>query len=285
MSPRLRKALRTVVLSLLALLVVSAVVLKLLPYRESAQDQRFYFPSKDVGPVDGVMHESLWFVAPDGARINGLMLQPDRAAKATVLMLHGSGGNAARYVDIARPIVASGYQVLIVDWRGFGLTDGAPTHANVLSDSQLVLDQLQADLRGKPLLLWGLSMGGQVAIELARLNQDKVDGLVIEGAVTSFRDLASDSSPAFMSPVLWLVVKGPYEGERAIGMIDDMPKLIVHSRDDSVVPLERGLALHAAAKAPKVFWQAPGAHLGAMENARAEYVRRFDALLVQASAD
>lgn len=66
------------------------------------------------------------------------------------------------------------------DWRGYGLSDGTPSHANVLADSQVALDQLLAreDVRGKPLLLWGLSMGGQVAIELARRNPDRVAGLV-----------------------------------------------------------------------------------------------------------
>ena len=108
-------------------------------------------------------------------------------------------------------------------------------------DSRHALDQLSLrdDVRGTPLLLWGLSMGGQVAIELARLNEDKLDGLITEGAVTSFRHVASDYSPGFMRPLLWLVVKGPYTGSDAIAAIDGLPKLIIQSQADTEVPRAR----------------------------------------------
>lgn len=61
-----------------------------------------------------------------------------------------------------------------------------------------------------------------------------------------------------------------------------MPKLVLQSGDDTDVPRACGLALYAAARTPKTLWEVPGAHLGAMEHAPAEYVRRFDALLAQA---
>lgn len=281
MASKFLRRLRISAIGLLVLLLLGAVVMKLLPYRESPQDQRFYFPVAGTEPIEGVAHEMLWFRAADGERISGLMLRPDRAPKATLLMLHGSGGNAARYVPIARPAVAAGYQVLIVDWRGFGLTKGTPGHLNVLSDSQAVLDQFRArpEVQGKPLALWGLSMGGQVALELARRNPGAFDAIVLEGAVTSFRDIASDSSPKFMRPLLWVLVKGPYNGIDSVRTLDRIPKLFIQSQDDANVPRHRGQALHAAATGRKVLWEPKGDHLSAMTEGPQEYVRRIDELL------
>ena len=82
-----------------------------------------------------------------------------------------------------------------------------------------------------------------------------------------------------MRPLLWVIVKGPYEAHTAIGRIDHLPKLIIQSRDDKDVPRQRGLALFSAARAPKSLWEVPGEHLGAMANSPKEYVERIDALL------
>jgi len=283
MFKRYRRLRSSILFVAFFLMFLAGAVVKLLPYEESERDGRFYFPVAGLDPVRGVRNEPLWFVARDGTRLNALWLRPDVEAKATVLMLHGSGGNAGRYVGMARRLGEAGSQGAILDWRGFGLTRGRANHANVLADSRVALDALRAraDVQGKPLLLWGLSMGGQVAIELARRDPDAVDALVTEGAVTSFRDLATDASPPVMAPVLWLVVKGPYEGRSAIARLGAMPKLIIQSRDDTDVPRARGLSLYAAATPPKQLWEVPGPHLGAMRAAPAEYVRRVDALLAQ----
>jgi alpha-beta hydrolase superfamily lysophospholipase len=276
-----KRVLKIAAVSVVTFVVVAVVVVKLMPYRASDQDQRFYFPSTQMEPVTELRHETVWFDAADGVRISGLMLRPEGMPKATLLMLHGSGGNATRYVAIAKPVVKAGYQVVILDWRGYGLTPGVPTHANVLEDSQAALDQLQkrAEVIGRPVLLWGLSMGGQAAIVLAERNQKGLAGLVTEGAVSSFREVASDASPSFMSPFLWVVVKGPYEARAAMAGIDHLPKLIIQSHDDKDVPRQRGLALFKAAQAPKTLWEVPGEHLGAMAADSAGYVSRIDNLL------
>ena len=283
---RARRFLTVLTVSLAVLLVVGSLVLSRLPYQESAQDLRFYFPVKKLDPVEGA-HEDVWLRTQDGLKLHALLLKPEAAApKATLLCLHGAGGNASRYVKLARPLVDAGYQVLILDWRGYGNSEGTPGHRQVLEDSQLALDALRerGDVKGKPLLLWGLSLGGQVAIELARFNEGRIAGLVTEGAATSFADLASDHTPQPMKSLLQLLVKGPYEAKVSIAMLERTPKLLIQSRDDRDVLFARGEDLFARAQEPKSFWAIDGEHMhGTLEHGE-EYVRRVDALLAQVSA-
>ncbi|MBF5046614.1 alpha/beta fold hydrolase [Aggregicoccus sp. 17bor-14] len=282
---RARRFLTVLVVSLVVLLALGAVVLPRLPYRESPQDQRFYFPVKQLDPIP-VAHEDVWLRTPDGLKLAMLRLPPAGAPKATLLCLHGAGGNASRYVKLARPLVDAGYQVFILDWRGYGSSEGTPGHRQVLEDSQLALDSVlaRADVKGQPVLLWGLSLGGQVAIELARRNEGRLAGLVTEGAVSSFADVAADHSPAWMRPMLAMVVKGPYEAKEAIAQLAHTPKLLIQSHDDRDVRFARGQELYARAQEPKSFWEIDGEHLYGTQRHGAEYVRRLDALVAQARA-
>lgn len=285
MKSRARRVLAVIGISLLALLVIGAVVVKNAPYQESAQDLRFYFPVKKVDPVEGP-HQEVWLKTPEGLKLHSLLLEPAGEAKATLLCLHGAGGNASRYVKLARPLVDAGYRVFILDWRGFGLSEGKPGHRQVLEDSQLALDHVLAreDVKGAPVLLWGLSLGGQVAIELARRNEGRIAGLVTEGAATSFADLAADHTPQPMKALLHLVVKGPYEAKQSIAQLKRTPKLLIQSRDDKDVLFERGQDLFARAQEPKSFWEISGKHLDGTQEHGEEYVRRLDALVQQVRA-
>lgn len=277
-----RTLLLTAVAVLMLVPVLGALALSAAPYRENPQDQRFYFPVKKLEPLD-VPYEDVWLTAKDGSRLHGVLLQPAGTAKATLLCLHGAGGNAGRYVKLARPLVAAGYRVLILDWRGYGRSEGKPGHVQVLEDSQVALEHVlgREDVKGAPVVLWGLSLGGQVALELARRNEGRVDALVLEGAATGFADLAADHSPQPMRTLLRLVVKGPYDAKEAIAALERTPKLLIQSRDDRDVPYARGQDLFARAREPKRWWETTGAHLHATLDHPEAYVREVDALLAR----
>lgn len=159
-------------------------------------DERFYYPSKEYKPIEGVSYEDIFFNI-DTISLHGLFLKPDTIAKATIVFYIGAGGNVSNYTFISKPLVYAGYQVFMLDFRGYGKSTGIPTHNNIASDAQIVLDSIfkKEEIKDTRIIVYGASMGTQIAVKIAKDNQDKIDGLILDGAMSSFTDIALASSP------------------------------------------------------------------------------------------
>ncbi|MEJ2534739.1 MAG: alpha/beta hydrolase, partial [Gammaproteobacteria bacterium] len=123
------------------------------------------------------------------------------------------------------------------------------------------LAKFSADARasGDPLVLYGMSLGGHLAVVVAAQNPDLVDALVIEGAFTSHRDMAAAQKGALARAF----VSEPYSAEDSIGAWDKA-LLIIHSVDDEIVPFSMGQELFELAGEPKQLLEIDGPHLAAI---------------------
>ena len=159
---------------------------------QAQMDERFYFPNKTLEPMDKVKHEE-FSLKTDTVTLTGIILKPEKKPKATVLLFHGAGGNVSKYTFMAQPLVNNGYQVLLIDFRGYGKSTGKPTHVNIAQDGQLFLDYAlkRKDVAGTKIILYGASIGSQVATKLAKDNAGNISGLVLDGAMSSFTDIAA----------------------------------------------------------------------------------------------
>jgi hypothetical protein len=102
--------------------------------------------------------------------------------------------------------------------------------------------------------------------------------MVIEGAFTNQRDIAVQITPPIIKPFPWLLSHSYIKGEKLIKEIL-IPKLIIHSADDEVVPFKMGKEYEANASDPKEFWQITGRHLGAISFNKEVLISKFDKLL------
>src|SRR4030042_4957592 len=127
--------------------------------------------------IEGEPHVSL------GAR-----LFPASRQAPAILYWHGNGEIAADYDGLAPLYTQAGITLLVVDYRGYGTSDGSPTCSNLLSDAVTVFDAVQEIFERQalaPLRLYvmGRSLGSAAAIEVAAGAGDALNGLIVEGGV------------------------------------------------------------------------------------------------------
>jgi len=107
----------------------------------SAQmDDKFYQPKKELKPIEGLTYENI-SIPVDKDTITAIFIRPtSKKPKATILFFHGAGGNVSTYTFMTKPLVDNGFQVVMVDFRGYGKSTGVPTHLNVAEDGQKFFD-------------------------------------------------------------------------------------------------------------------------------------------------
>ena len=215
-------------------------------------------------PIDGIF-ETIKLKAADNTSINHYLFKPAQEHKATILAFQGSGSKVVNWFKVVKPFVEDGYQVFMMDYRGFGESKGGASHSTVAQDASDALTFLanRQDVKGKPLYVLGQSYGGQLAIYVAHKHSALIDALIIEGTFSSFSDEAAYSSPFFVRPLVKVIFSEPYVSKELIAEIDK-PALIIHSRDDKVVPFSMAQTLFNNAKGVKKLWEIEGKHVDAL---------------------
>jgi alpha-beta hydrolase superfamily lysophospholipase len=171
----------------------------------------------------------------DGDLVHAWFVPADRPDAPTVLFLHGARRNLAGSLPRVERWRAIGFNVLAIDYRGFGRSTALlPSEQTALADAELALAELkrrepQADRR----FLYGYSLGGAVAIALAA-QHDSLAGLVIESSFTSISDLVRQSKWGWV-PGLSLLVTQEFDSSARIRKVNE-PLLFIHGTDDSIVP-------------------------------------------------
>lgn len=218
-------------------------------------------------------YRDVTLIAADGTQLHGWWL-PAKAGvpvKGTVLHLHGNGGNMAMHLGGSWWLPEQGYQVLLIDYRGYGLSQGKPSLPAIYQDIDAAFAWLQAqpEVQGKPLVLLGQSLGGAMAVhylgehpaQLARLK-----ALVFDGVPASYRDIGQHTlSTAWLTwplqvPLSWAVPDGD-SAIRSVAQLKGVPQLYFQSIDDEVVPLANGISLFKAAPPPRVLQLTRGGHV------------------------
>jgi pimeloyl-ACP methyl ester carboxylesterase len=197
--------------------------------------------------------------SPSGSQLHAWTFVPKADARGIdILLLHGNGGNILTNLGTGIRLSRLGYRVTIVDYSGYGWSTGEATRDNVLLDGVAALERFadEAKAAGRPLVLFGQSLGGHLAVVIAAEHPDKVDALVIEGAFSSHRDIAAH----FRGGIARLGVSEPYSAEKRMEDVQD-PVLVIHSPDDAVVPFDHGQRLYELAGEPKEFLEIDGPHL------------------------
>ncbi|WP_122667649.1 alpha/beta hydrolase [Pseudomonas viridiflava] len=211
--------------------------------------------------------------AADGTRLHGWWL-PAKAGvpvKGTVLHLHGNGGNMSWHLGASWWLPEQGYQVLMLDYRGYGQSQGEPSLPAIYQDIQAAFDWLKTapEVQGKPLVVLGQSIGGALAVHYLSEHPDersRIKALVLDGVPASYRDVARNSlsnswlTLPFRTPLSWFIP----DGDSAVNGLPRMagtPMLIFHSMDDTLVPLVNGISVYKAAPPPRVLQLTRGGHV------------------------
>lgn len=221
------------------------------------QSKLVYHPRAelDATPAEyGLAFEDVELTTTDGVRLHGWYV-PAEDACGTILLLHGNGGNVSHRTDLLRLLNAQRCNVLVIDYRGYGQSQGKPTEKGTYEDAMTAwrhLTQTRGLVPGQ-IVLHGRSLGGAVATWLA--TQVEPAGLIVESSFTSARDMGAEILPIFPR----FLIRFRYNSIDRIAHVG-CPLLVIHSRDDDLVPYSMGERLYEAARDPKTFVQIEGGH-------------------------
>ena len=227
-------------------------------FEPDAHRPTFLINDQDTVETDYTI-ESIMFESANGNKLNGCLLKPKNGnPTATILHFHGNGGLLVRYFNKITPLIKYGFQVFIFDYSGFGFSEGEATRENVLIDGNSALTYLKSrdDVKNTKLVIYGQSLGGHLSAVVAEQRQDEIDGLVVEGAFSSHKDVAAERAWIFGR----LLVSEKYSAKESIKNYKK-PVLIIHSSEDDVIPFEMGQTIFNNANAPKELYEIKNCHI------------------------
>jgi fermentation-respiration switch protein FrsA (DUF1100 family) len=213
------------------------------------QSRLIYFPRREMGmtPADaGLPFEDLTIPTADGLRLNAWLV-PLEGSQVTVLYFHGNAGNISNRIETIRQFRDMGFTTLIVDYRGYGRSEGEPDEEGTYLDAEAAWDYL-VNVRGisaDSIVILGRSLGGAVAAYLASKVTPRA--LVLESTFTSIPDRGAELYPYFPARILARIEYNSLGRMRSV----QCPVLIVHSPEDEIVPFAHGQKLFDAAGEPK----------------------------------
>ena len=241
-----------------ALSIVTVAALFLVLW--TTQRRLMYFPIDDVpdpATIGLTTVEPVTFDTDDGLRLSGWFFPVAGAApRVTVLVFNGNAGNRGHRVPLAVALGRRGFQVFLLDYRGYGGNAGRPTEQGLATDARAALQYLagRPDVDPSRLVYFGESLGTAVAIGLA--TEHPPAALILRSPFTSMADIGRHHY--WWLPVRWLI-RDRYDA------VEDMrdvrsPILVIAGERDDIVPIEYSRRLYKAAGASKTFFVLPGAN-------------------------
>lgn len=287
------KALRWLVVSLASAYVLSCCFLFL------RQRQLIYRPGPELSlspnsPDFGLRYEDViipmgeqesihgWWVPADKNEFSILPDEPVQVLSSprTILYLCGVGNNMGDYNYLARVSAFRqlGFSVLVFDYRGYGLSEGAfPNEAQLYEDAEAAWQYLLRVQKLSPeqILIYGESMGGAIALNLAT-NHPETSGLIMQSSFTSMAN-AIISKPVMKVFPISLILSEKFDSLTRIRQLK-IPVLFLHGMADSVVPAKMSRQLHAAAPGPKQITLIPEAdHVSIYRPGKSSYLKAIEA--------
>ena len=205
--------------------------------------------------VAGTPGRDIWLTAEDGTRIHSWLFEV-QGERPVVILFHGNAGHIGHRIPLAAGLVSRQLSVLLMDYRGYGRSEGRPSERGLYLDAAatygLVVDRLGSP---KNVVLFGRSLGAAVAAHIAASR--RVGCLVLEAPFTSLDEIAAAVYP-FLPSVLFRRLRGRFDTLTKISRVSS-PVLVIHGTRDRIVPTRMGEAIYRAAPEPHTWFPVEGA--------------------------
>jgi fermentation-respiration switch protein FrsA (DUF1100 family) len=233
----------------------------------------------EMTPADaGMEYQDVSFEAADGVALHGWFIPG--ATERVVLFFHGNAGNISHRLDSIRQFHDLGLSVFIIDYRGYGQSAGRTTEPGIYRDADAAWRYLTETrgLRGSDIVVFGRSLGGSVASRLAAANRPLA--LIVESSFTSVPDVAQELYPWL--PVRWLSRLRHATRDHIKSV--ECPVLVIHSRDDEIIPFHHGQSIFEAARVPRSLLELRGSHNDAFLRDERRYIDGLRAFVASVSS-
>jgi len=252
----------------------------------------FFQPSSTIYETPGIYgidYQPVEFKATDGTALFAWFLPARGEPQATVLYLHGNGQNISAHFPNVAWMPAAGFNVLAIDYRGYGGSEGTPTLGGIQLDIDAALRVLleRPDVDPERIVVFGQSLGGALAIHYVAHSayRSHVRAVIADSPFSDYREVAREKLANFFItwPLQWLAnltVDNDFTPKAAVAALAPIPLLLIHGERDSIVGPHHSQLLFESAQQPKAFWSIPDTgHIGALRDAKvrkrlANFVRR-----------
>ena len=268
-------------LHLLLIVVIAWCALAL--YVFLMQSRLIYYPTIPARTIEttpaqiGLEFEDITLDTSDGEKLHAWFI-PSPGAHSTLLFAHGNAGNISHRLDSIQVFHDLGLNVLIFDYRGYGQSTGSCNEHGTYRDIEAAWTHLTETRGIEParIILFGRSLGAAVVADLA--TRVEPAAVILESAFLSVPDMAARIYPWL--PARWLA-RYRYDNAEKVTRIN-RPLLIIHSRDDEIIPYEQGVRLFQLASTPKQFLELAGRHNDGFFVSRTVYIQTLRAFLASA---
>ncbi len=219
----------------------------------------------------GLEYEDVSLATSDGERLHGWYV-PAPDSRGVIVFFHGNAGNISHRLDSVAIFHQLGLDTLIIDYRGYGQSTGKTTEQGTYLDAQAAWSYLDDERRipANRIIVFGRSLGGAIGAWLGARHTPA--GVIIESSFTSGADIAHRLYP-FVPTRLITRLRYPV-AEYASRL--ECPVLVVHSRDDEIIPFDMGQSIYAAVTQRKSFLELRGDHNNGFFISRHDYVPGLD---------
>ncbi|MGA1870477.1 MAG: alpha/beta hydrolase [bacterium] len=234
----------------------------------------------------GLAYEEVYINTEDNERLHGWFLLTTHKAQGTVFYLHGNAQNISAHINNVSWLPAQGYQVFLLDYRGYGDSSGTPTIEGALKDIQSGFEWLSPQLRVQKLPLYllgqslGASLGGYFVATQPHV-KESLNGVILDAGFANLRTIAREKLRTCwltwpLHYPLSILFTNKYNLDKVIHSLSPIPLLIIHSDDDNVIPASHGRTLYELADEPKYYMHTTGPHISTfMINDNREQVTEF----------
>lgn len=239
------------------IIYILIAIIFVLVYFRYIERRSLYFPMRDMEFLPSMVdlsYEDIYLDTDDGVRLNAWLI-PVNHSRFTILFCHGNAGNIGHRIEKMQLLNGLGHNVFIFDYRGYGKSSGRPSEKGLYKDAEASYNYLLSEKKILPgsIILYGESLGAAVAIDLA--SRRKVGALITESAFSSAQDVARTIYPFLPG----FFISSKFDSLKKIKCIN-VPKLIIHSQNDEIIPFSQSLKLFEVSPEPKKHLVLIGGH-------------------------
>jgi fermentation-respiration switch protein FrsA (DUF1100 family) len=243
----------------------------------------FFYPDRmlvETPDSVGLEYQPVELAAEDGTALYAWFVPARGKPIATILYLHGNAQNISAHFSQVAWLPVAGFNVLALDYRGYGRSAGSPS----LRGAQLDIDAAMRTLLARPdvdparIYILGQSLGGALAIHYVANTRYRanVRAIIVESSFSDYRLIAQQKLAS--TPLTWafqwlptLTVNNDYSPQAAVKALSPIPLLLIHGDNDAIVPVDHSQRLYERAAEPKEFWLVRGA--GHLQSLNAKPIR------------
>jgi hypothetical protein len=228
------------------------------------QKRLIFIPSRQIAytPEDvGLNYKDVWLPlltqAETVERLHGWWVEGEQGNQEVLLYLHGNGGNISSNLAPVQRFHQLGFSVLMIDYRGYGRSDGAfPSEEKMYKDSQVAWDYLvqRKGIKPENIFIFGHSIGGAIALDLA-VRKPNAAGVIVESSFTSLQKMV-EQRPLYRLFPIPLILTQRFDSQGKLPLLQ-VPLMLIHGTEDRTVPPAMSQTLYDQAEVPKQLYFVP----------------------------